>query len=208
MEPDDWGFHAPLPSGGNKRHLSVDGDDALRDSKKRCMQPLEFPHGYGTAVMSSHIISSWETQNGILNGSVNTLQQYTRDTYSPGLLRPQDTTNAILWHDLLGTALDGGPAPANLSADFPVQSIGAETYHPVFTSSRETLIDVSAFPTVTQTDLKLKVSRAVIHPVHSTLISSPQLIISARTKPAWQTDLFYRRPGMNTLTKLQAYHTL
>jgi hypothetical protein len=128
MEPDDWGFHAPLPSVGNKRHLSVDGDDALRDSKKNCMQPLEFSLGYGTA-------------------------------------------------------LDSGPALANLSADFPVQSIGAQTHHPTFWSSSETLIDVSAFPTVTPTHLELTVSRAVIHPVHSTLISSPQLIILARKKP-------------------------
>jgi len=129
MEPDDWGFHVPLPSVGDKRHLSVDGDDALRDSKKHCMQPLEFSLGYGTA-------------------------------------------------------LDSSPAPANLSVDFPVQSIGAQTHHPTFGSSWETLIDVSAFLALTQTDLELTVSRAVIHLVHSTLISSLLLMISARKKPA------------------------
>jgi hypothetical protein len=83
----------------------------MHDFKKPCIQSPESSYGNGTTTPSSHLLPSWDAQDGnVHHGSMNELQQSTCDIYSSHLLNPQGDFGEILWPDTLQAIPVGDPA--------------------------------------------------------------------------------------------------
>jgi hypothetical protein len=156
MEQDDRTLNYPLLSIGDKRPIMDDRDGFHRESKRQCTQPFRYNHDYGTATTSSYIPSSWGAQNGVFDGSVNTLHQPNLDIDLPGHFEQQYAAELPLWSDLPDFGL-GYPTHETLSAVIPVQSGEVETRAQGFGFGMENFTDGSPFNTVTQTDSELNI---------------------------------------------------
>src|SRR5271163_3570029 len=99
MEQDDRTLNYPLLSIGYKRPIINDSHGFYQESKRQCTQPFGYNHDYGTATTSSYIPSSWGAQNGVFDGSANTLHQPNVDTDLPGHFEPQYAAELPLWSD-------------------------------------------------------------------------------------------------------------
>jgi hypothetical protein len=83
----------------------------MHDFKKPCIQSPESSYGNGTTTPSSHLLPSWDAQDGnVHHGSMNELQQSTCDIYSSHLLNPQGDFGEMLWPDILTAIPVGDPA--------------------------------------------------------------------------------------------------
>ena len=156
MEQDDRTLNYPVLSIGDKRPIMNDRHGFYQESRRKCIQPSEYKHDYGTATTSSCIPSSWGAQNGILDGSVNTLHQPNLDTDLPGHFEPQYAAELPLWSDWL----DFGPGYTTLETlneVIPVQSSEVETHAQEFGISMESFTDGDSFNIVTQTDSELNI---------------------------------------------------
>ena len=156
MEEDDRNLFYPLLEIGDKRPIINENDGFYPESKRQCTEHLGYNHGYDSATNSSYISSSREAQNGLFNGSGNTLYLPNVDAALPGYFQPQSSSDLPLLSDLSDFS-PGYPACETLSGVISVQSREVETYAPEFGNSLESFTNESPFNVVTQTDSNLNI---------------------------------------------------